>query len=110
MRLLPLLLVLALPAVAADYARVNVSSSSATVVTATLTGTAAYKTVMVENGGSNPIYCSMDPAVTVNTGHKVAASDGWRAFPNDGPLWCIAATASQAGTARDRTIVWGSYQ
>jgi hypothetical protein len=105
-----LLLLLASPARAADYATVAVSSSTPTKVTATLTGVPSYKTVLIENGGSNPIYCSRDPNVTTNTGHKVGGSDSWRGLPYDGPVWCIAATASQTGTGRDVTIVWGSYQ
>jgi Tfp pilus assembly protein FimT len=107
-RLTALLCLLAAPALAEDYDTVNVDTS-ATNVTSGLSDT-RYKSLLVENGGSNAIYCSRDPAVTTNTGHKVAASDGWRSFPYEGPLYCIAATAAQTGTARDLTIVWGSYQ
>jgi hypothetical protein len=110
MRLLPLLLLLSLPALARDIDTVNVSSSTPTNVTTNLDGRAAYKTIMVENGGTNAIYCAKDESVTTNTGHKVNGSDGWRAFPYEGPLYCIAASADQTGTSRDKTIVWGSYQ
>jgi hypothetical protein len=92
----------------ADYTTVNVLTT-VTNLTSGLTGT-GYKTILVENGGANAIYVSRDPAVTTNTGHKVTASDGWRSFPFDGPLYAIAATASQDGTSRNHTIVWGSYQ
>lgn len=93
----------------ADYTTVNVSDVTATRITAGLTGT-GYKNVLVENGGPNPIYVSLDPAVTVDTGHEIAASDGWRSFPYGGPLYAIAATAPQDGTGRNKTIVWGSYK
>lgn len=108
-RFAALLCFLAMPAMAADYGTVNVATS-ATNVTAGLTRTAGYTSILIENGGANAIYCSLNPSVTVNTGHKVAASDGWRSFPYDGPIYCIAATASQTGAARDLTIVWGSPQ
>lgn len=109
MKRLPIILcLLAAPAMAADYDTVNVATS-ATNVTAGL-GETRYKSILVENGGANAIYCSRDPAVTTSTGHKVSASDGWRSFPYEGPLYCIAATASQNGTGRDLTIIWGSFQ
>lgn len=93
----------------ADYITVNVSNTAPTSLTAGLTGT-GYKTILVENGGANPIYCSRDSAVSTDTGHEVAANDGWRSFPYDGPLYAIASTAAQDGTGRNRTIVWGSYK
>lgn len=109
MRYLPLLLLCAMPALAADYATVTVLDT-ATDVTSTLTHEAgSYRTFLIENGGGAAIYCSKDPSVTTDTGHKVGANDGFRSFPNDGPLYCIAA-ASQSGTGRAHAIVWGSYQ
>lgn len=93
----------------ADYTTVNVLNTVATSLTSGLTGT-GYKTILVENGGPNPIYCSPDPAVTVNTGHEIAANDGWRSFPWNGPLYAIAATADQDGTGRNHAIIWGSYK
>lgn len=92
----------------ADYTTVAVSSSTPTKITGGLTGT-GYTSILVENGGANAIYVSRDPAVTVNTGHKVTASDGWRSFPMEGPLYALAATADQDGTGRNHTIIWGSY-
>jgi hypothetical protein len=109
-RLAALLWLLAVPALAADYDTVNVSNASATNITAGLTGQTTYRTIAVENGGANAIYCSRDSTVTTDTGHKVAGSDGWRSFPYDGPIYCIAATAAQDGVARNHTIVWGSNQ
>lgn len=108
MRYLLFLLLLAGPAWAADYDDLPVLDAP-TVVTANLSNMGTYKTIMVENGGSAAVYCSRNPSVTVNNGHKVAATDGWRGFPNDGPLYCIAAS-SQSGTGRDQLIIWGSYQ
>lgn len=93
----------------ADYTTVNVSDTTPTRLTASLTGT-GYKTILIENGGPNPIYCSKDPSVTVDTGHEIAANDGWRSFPFDGPIYAVAATAAQDGTGRNRTIVWGSFK
>jgi hypothetical protein len=81
---------------------------SATKVTGGLTGT-GYKTILVENGGSAAIYCSKNASVTVDDGHKVGGSDGFRSFPAEGPIYCIAAS-SQSGTGRDQVIVWGSYK
>lgn len=103
-----LLAALSMPAMALDYTTVVVGESATNVV-ADLTNNNTYRTYMVENGGSSALYCSRDPSVTVDTGHKIAANDGWRFFPNDGPLYCVAAVA-QTGTDRSHTIVWGSYQ
>lgn len=100
-------LLLATPALAVeDYTTATVLDS-ATKVTGGLTGT-GYKTILVENGGGAAVYCSKNASVTMDDGHKIAA-DGWRSFPSEGPLYCIAA-AAQTGTARDHVIVWGSYQ
>lgn len=107
-RLATILCLLTTPAMAADYATVNVTTSATNVTTGL--GDTRYKSILVENGGVNAIYCSRNPSVTTSNGHKVAASDGWRSFPYEGPVYCIAATASQAGAGRDLTIVWGSYQ
>lgn len=108
-RIIPIILMFAGPALAVDYCTVNVGTS-ATNVTSCLTG-GPYKSVMVENGGANAIYCSRNPSVTTDDGHKVAANDGWRSFPFDDPnLYCDAATAAQDGTGRNKTIIWGSYQ
>jgi hypothetical protein len=102
-----ILCLLALPAMAADYDTVPVLTS-ATNVTSGLSSQTAYKTILVENGGSNAIYCSRNPSVTTDDGHEVAAGDA-RSFPYDGPLYCICSVA-QTGTARNHTIIWGSYQ
>lgn len=107
-RLATILCLLAMPAMAADYDTVNVGTT-ATNVTAGLTNPTSYRTILVENGGSNAIYCSRDPSVTTDDGHEVPAGDS-RSFPYDGPIYCDAATAAQTGTGRDHTIVWGSYQ
>lgn len=93
----------------ADYTTVNVSNVTVTSLTSGLTGT-GYKTILVENGGPNPIYCSRDPAVTTDTGHEIGANDAWRSFPFDGPIYAIASTAAQDGTGRNKTIVWGSFK
>lgn len=108
MRYLPLLLLCTVPAWAAPYATVNVSDSTPTNVTASLSGM-QFKTILVENGGSNAIYCSADSAVTTDTGHEVLSGDK-ATFPYDGPVYCIAATDAQTGTGRDHTIIWGSPQ
>lgn len=107
--LLGLMLTSATAFAGADDCTVNVSNATATNITSCLTG-GPYKTILVENGGANAIYCSRNSSVTTSIGHKVAASDGWRSFPFDGPVYCIAATAAQTGAARDLTIIWGSYQ
>jgi hypothetical protein len=109
-RLATLLCLLATPAMAADYVTSNVLASAPVEVTASLGSRTGYRSILIENGGSNAIYCSRNPSVTTNTGHKVGANDGWRAFPWDGPIYCIAAVADQTGTNRDLTIVWGSPQ
>jgi hypothetical protein len=111
MRLATILCLLAVPALAAPYGTATVLDT-ATNITASITSEftgQTFKTVRVENGGIAAVYCSRDPAVTTNTGSKVAGSDGWQSFPYDGPIYCIAA-ASQSGVARDHVIVWASYQ
>jgi hypothetical protein len=72
--------------------------------------------IRVENGGPNPIYCAPTSSVTVGTGHMVpaatATADGVAVFPNEG-VWCIAASADQAGctsSTRTCTRVWASDQ
>lgn len=100
-----LLLLLSRVALADDASSVAVSNVTPTAVPATTCATC--KSIMIENGGANAIYCSPESDVTVNTGFKVAPGDGWRSFPNV-PMWCIAATAAQTGTNRDTTLVWVS--
>lgn len=106
-RLVAILCLVAPPAMAAPYASVTVLDS-ATNVTSTLSGM-QFKTILVENGGAAAVYCSANPSVTTDTGHKVGANDGFRSFPYDGPIYCIAA-ASQSGTGRSHVMVWGSTQ
>lgn len=101
-----LLVLLSAPAWADDYDDLPVLTTP-TKVTGGLTGT-GYKTVLVENGGSASIYCSRNPSVTTDNGHEVPAGDA-RSYPHDGPVYCIADVA-QTGTARDRTIIWGSFK
>jgi hypothetical protein len=103
---LALLLLTAVSASAADYATVAVQTT-ATRVTASLTVGVSYRSILIENGGANDVFCSRDASVTASTGHKVGANDGWRAFPVDGPIYCIT-TVSQTGAGRDLTIIWGS--
>lgn len=101
-------LLIAMPAFAVEDFTTATVLDSATKITGGLTGT-GYRTILVENGGSAAVYCSKDPDVTTDTGHKVGANDGFRSFPAEGPIYCIAA-APQSGTGRDHVIVWGAYQ
>jgi LSD1 subclass zinc finger protein len=103
-RLLPLLLLLSSSAWADTASSVAVSDSTPTVVPASPCNTC--RSLLVENRGANAIYCSPSSTVTTDTGFKVSAG-GWRSFPYV-PVWCIAETASQAGTGTDRTLVWVS--
>lgn len=105
--LLLLLLLLAVPAWADESTQVNVSNTTPTLVPTTFCSTC--RSILLENGGANAIYCSTSSTVTTNTGHKVAALDGWRSFPY-AKIWCIASTAAQTGIGRDHTLVWVSEQ
>lgn len=106
MRLLLPLLLVASVAWADTSSAVVVSDTTPTKVPATTCGTC--KSLMLENGGSNSIYCAPSSTVTSDTGFEVEAG-AWRAFPNV-PVWCVAATAAQSGTGRDHTLVWVSDQ
>jgi LSD1 subclass zinc finger protein len=105
----PLLLLCFLFSTAAwadDMLSVAVSNTTPTNVTASSTcGTC--RSILVTNRGTNTIYCSPESDVTTSTGVPLATDDP-TPFPYVAPLYCIAATAAQAGTGTDRTLVWVS--
>lgn len=105
--LLLLLLFIAVPAWADESTQVAVSDGTPTLVPTTFCTTC--RSILLENGGSNAIYCSTESDVTTDTGHYVAPTNGWRSFPY-AKIYCIAATAAQTGTGRDHTLVWVSNQ
>lgn len=107
-RLALLLCFLAAPALAEEVAgNVAVSSSTPTLVPPSASVCATCKTLRIQNGGSNTIYCGPNASVTTATGvFTVAASEGWVSVPYRRNIYCIAATADQAGTSRDRTYYW----
>lgn len=68
------------------------------------------KTLRIENGGPNPIYCGPDAAVTADTGvFTVPGNEGWVSVPHRPNIYCVAGTADQTGVGRNRTYVWAVF-
>jgi hypothetical protein len=107
-RLAILLCMLAAPAFAQEvYGNVAVSDATPTLVPPAASVCTTCKTLRIQNGGGNVIYCSPDASVTTDTGvFAVSASEGWVSVPYRRNIYCIAATAAQTGAGRSRTYYW----
>lgn len=108
-RLALTLCLFALPAVAQEVSgNVAVSSSTPTLVPPTASVCTTCRTLRIQNGGANMIYCSPSGAsVTTDTGvFTVAPSEQWVSVPYRRDIYCIAATADQTGAGRSRTYYW----
>ena len=107
-RLALLLCLIAMPAVADDVSEftgnVAVSSATPTLVPPSATKCRTCKTMRIQNGGANTIYCDRSASVTTGTGtFTVSPTEGWVSVPYRLDWYCIAATADQTGADRSRT-------